>query len=232
MAQRISMVSGVAQVSVFGSQKYAVRVQLDPKALASRQVGIDEVERDCRGQREPAHRHALRGTHQAFTVQANGQLNKAADYRPLIVAYRNGAPVRLEEIGRVFDSVQNDKTASWYQRNRGHRAGHSAPAGHQHGGSGGHHQAVDAAISRRMMPARSTWTAFIDRSVSIRSSVDDVQFTLVAGAGAGGSGDLPFPAEPFGHGDSQPGAADVHRRHVRRDVSAGLFSWTIFRSWR
>ena len=118
LAQRISMVNGVAQVQVFGSQKYAVRVQLDPTTLASRGIGIDEVEQALdERQRQSADRHAL-GRAPAFTVQASGQLLNAAAFRPLIVAYRNGAPVRLEELGRVIDSVQNDKVASWFSDTR------------------------------------------------------------------------------------------------------------------
>src|SRR2546426_3015114 len=114
MAQRISMVSGVAQVQVFGAQKYAVHAKLDPKALASRQIGIDEVSTAIQNGNVNLPTGILYGTHQAFTVQANGQLNKAADYGPLIVAYRNGAPVRVIDVGTAVDGVEIDKTASWY----------------------------------------------------------------------------------------------------------------------
>src|SRR5437588_5566917 len=102
MAQRISMVSGVAQVSVFGSQKYAVRAQLDPKALASRQIGIDEVQQAVASGNVNLPTGILYGSHQAFTVQSTGQLMPAPQYAPLIVAYRNGAPVRLSDVGRTF----------------------------------------------------------------------------------------------------------------------------------
>src|SRR5438034_10702984 len=118
MAQLISMVNGVAQVSVFGSQQYAVRVQLDPNKLAARGNGIDEVRAAIASGNVNLPTGTLYGKHQAYTVQATGQLTKAADYRPLIVAYRNGRPVRLEELGRVFDSVQNDKVASWFNNTR------------------------------------------------------------------------------------------------------------------
>src|SRR6185437_15357235 len=96
LAQRISMINGVAQVSVFGSQQYAVRVQLDPNKLASRGIGIDEVRQAIDAGNVNLPTGTLYGHHQAFTIQASGQLQKAADYRPLIVAYRNGRPVRLE----------------------------------------------------------------------------------------------------------------------------------------
>ena len=105
MAQRISMVNGVAQVQVFGAQKFAVRVQLDPKALASRGLGINEVADAVKNDNVNLPTGTLYGAHQAFTVQATGQLTTAAAYRPLIVAYRGGKPVRLAELGRVINSV-------------------------------------------------------------------------------------------------------------------------------
>src|SRR5437868_100606 len=98
ISQRISMVPGVAQVSVNGAQQYAVRVQLDPNLLASRGIGIDEVQNAISTGNVNLPTGILHGQHQAFTVQASGQLLKAADYKPLIVAYRNGRPVRLEEL--------------------------------------------------------------------------------------------------------------------------------------
>ncbi|HEX2714750.1 MAG TPA: efflux RND transporter permease subunit, partial [Candidatus Acidoferrales bacterium] len=118
MAQRISMVGGVAQVQVFGSQKYAVRAQLDPRELTSRQLGIDEIADAVSRGNVNLPTGILWGQHQAVTVQANGQLYNAAAYRPLVVAYRNGSPVRLGELGRVIDSVENDKIASWYNLTR------------------------------------------------------------------------------------------------------------------
>src|SRR5690242_3375687 len=118
VAQRVSMVSGVAQVQVFGAQKYAVRAQLDPRAMATRQIGIDEVENAILNANVNLPTGTLFGHSTAYTVQATGQLLDAAHYRPLIVAYRNGSPVRLDEIGHVFDSVENDKTASWFSGDR------------------------------------------------------------------------------------------------------------------
>src|SRR5205085_10008062 len=118
MAQRISMVPGVAQVGVFGGAKYAVRVQVDPYQLASRQIGINEVSSAIQSGNVNMPTGVLCGQNKALTIQANGQLTTAAQYRPLIVAYRNGAPVRLEQMRRVFDSVENDKTASWYNAHR------------------------------------------------------------------------------------------------------------------
>src|SRR5258708_1579650 len=118
MAQRISMVDGVAQVAVFGSQKYAVRIQVDPDALSARGIGIDEVQKAIAQTNVNTPTGNLYGAHQSFTVQANGRLLNAAAYGPVIVAYRNGNPVRLNEIARVMDSVENDKVASWYSGTR------------------------------------------------------------------------------------------------------------------
>src|SRR5213075_2205164 len=118
LAQRISTISGVAHVTVFGSQKYAVRVQVDPRALASRGIGINEVESAIAAGNVNKPTGTLYGAHQTFNVQATGQLTDAAAYRPLVVAYRNGAPVRLDEIGRVVDGVQTDKVAGWFNEDR------------------------------------------------------------------------------------------------------------------
>src|SRR5437667_4911327 len=118
IAQRVSMVSGVAQVQVFGSQKYAVRVQVDPSRLASREIGLDEVSAAVQQGNVNLPTGTLWGRHQALTVEANGQLTDAAAYRPLIVTYRNGSPVRLEDLGRVIDSVENAKVASWFTGTR------------------------------------------------------------------------------------------------------------------
>src|SRR5206468_5661425 len=118
IAQRISMVSGVAQVQVNGAQKYAVRVRLDPLALASRGVGIDEVSDAVQKANVNLPTGVLWGRHEALTIQANGQLTDAAAYRPVIVTYREGSPVRLEEVAQVTDSAENDKVASWYNGTR------------------------------------------------------------------------------------------------------------------
>ncbi len=95
------MVSGVAQVMVYGSQKYAVRIQLNPDALASREIGADEVASAIKKANVNLPTGILAGSIREYTVQANGQLRNAEAYRPIIVAYRNGSPVRLDEIGRV-----------------------------------------------------------------------------------------------------------------------------------
>jgi HAE1 family hydrophobic/amphiphilic exporter-1 len=181
MAQRISMVSGVAQVSVYGSQKYAVRAQLDPKALAARQIGIDEVANAVANGNVNLPTGILYGNNQAFTVQASGQLTKAAQYAPLVVAYRNGAPVRLGDLGSVTDSVENDKTASWYGDERGMQRSIVLAIQRQPGTNT--MEVVDSIKTllpnfRKLIPPSVELNILYDRSESIRSSVNDVKFTL------------------------------------------------------
>jgi len=178
MAQRISMVSGVAQVQVYGSQKYSVHVQLDPRALAYRQLGIDEVENAVENGNVNLPTGTLYGQHQAFTVQANGQLMNAAAYRPLIVAYRNGAPVRIEQIGTAIDSVENDKLAAWYNDTR------SIVLAIQRQPGTNTIEVVNSIKAllptfRKQMPASVDLNILYDRSDSIRDSVNDVKFTLM-----------------------------------------------------
>ncbi len=178
LAQRISTITGVAQVQVFGSQKYAVRVQLDPNALASRGIGIDEVQKAVAQGNVNLPTGTLYGPYQAFNVQATGQLTDAAAYRPLIVAYRNGSPVRLEQLGRVIDSVQTDKVASWYNGVR------AIVLAIQRQPGTNTVEVVDAIRKllptfRTQIPASVNLNVLYDRSISIRESVRDVEFTLL-----------------------------------------------------
>ncbi|PYQ01751.1 MAG: acriflavine resistance protein B, partial [Acidobacteria bacterium] len=178
IAQRISMVSGVAQVQVNGAQKYAVRVRLDPLALASRGVGIDEVSDAVQKANVNLPTGVLWGRHEALTIQANGQLTDAAAYRPVIVTYREGSPVRLEEVAQVTDSVENDKVASWYNGTR------AIVLTVQRQPGTNTVEVVDAIKKllpsfRAQMPAAVKLEVLIDRSQSVRDSVNDVKFTLL-----------------------------------------------------
>jgi len=181
LAQRISMINGVAQVSVFGSQQYAVRVQVDPNKLAAYGIGIDEVESAVEQGNVDQPTGTLYGRHQAFTVQATGQLEHAADYRPMIVAYRNGNPVRLQELGRVIDSVQNDKVAAWYNTHDSSARAIVLAIQRQ---PGANTVAVVDNITRLLpqfrnqIPAAVHIDVLFDRSQSIRASVADVKHTL------------------------------------------------------
>ena len=182
MAQRISMVDGVAQVMVYGSQKYAVRVQLDPWELASRGIGIDEVATAITNGNVNLPTGILYGPHQSFTVQATGQLLRAGDYRPLIVTYRGGSPVRLRELGRVIDSVENDKTAAWYCTPEAQERSIVLAIQRQPGTNTVEvAKAVKALLPtfRAQMPASVEVNTLFDRSLAIDESARDVQFTLL-----------------------------------------------------
>ncbi|MFH1951414.1 MAG: multidrug efflux RND transporter permease subunit [Pseudomonadota bacterium] len=182
LAQRISMVTGVAQVMVYGAQKYAVRVQVDPKALASRGIGIDEAVNAIQKANVNLPTGTLWGSEQAVTVRASGQLTEAKDYRPVVVAYRGGAPVRLRDIGRVMDSVENNKSAYWFneipaiilaiQRQPGTNTVEVV-------------NAVKGILSslKASIPASVNIDVLYDRSESIRESVADVTFTLLLSIG-------------------------------------------------
>ena len=178
LAQRISTISGVAQVQVFGSQKYAVRVQLDPRAMATLGIGIDEVQQAIAQSNVNLPTGTIYGQYQSFNVQATGQLTNAAAYRPLIVAYRNGSPIRLEQLGAVLDSVQTDKVASWYNDER------SVILAIQRQPGTNTIEVVDSIKKilpsfQAQLPASINLNILYDRSVSIRASVGEVRFTLL-----------------------------------------------------
>jgi len=179
----VSTVNGVAQVQIFGQYKFAVHVQLDPKALATRQVGIDDVENALNSGNVNLPTGTLWGPERAPTVETEGQLFKAAEYSKLIVAYRNGAPVRLSDVGRVIDSVQNDKNQNYYysadspkgtiaiQLNIFKQPGTNAV------------QVVDDVKAMlptitAQLPPSVTLSPLFDRSITIRRSVNDVKFSL------------------------------------------------------
>jgi HAE1 family hydrophobic/amphiphilic exporter-1 len=178
LAEQISQINGVAQVSVFGSQQYAVRIQVDPNKLAACGLGIDQVEQAVEAGNVNQPLGTLYGKHQAFTVQANGQLNNAAAFRPMIVAYRNGSPVRLQQLGNVFDSVQNDKAAAWYNNTR------AVVLAVQRQPGANTVEVVDniqrlLPLFRERIPASVSLDVLFDRSQSIRKSVSDVEHTLL-----------------------------------------------------
>src|ERR1051326_1693837 len=178
LAQRISMSSGVSSVQVFGAQKYAVRVQLNPDALAARGIGIDEVERAIGQNNTNLPTGKLYGEKQSFTVQSSGQLTNAAAYRPIIVAWKNGNPVRLEELGRVIDGVETDKTAAWFDGVRGVILAVQRQPGTNTV------EVVDnikklLPVFRKEIPQAIHLNIAFDASESIRGSINDVKFTLV-----------------------------------------------------
>jgi hydrophobic/amphiphilic exporter-1 (mainly G- bacteria), HAE1 family len=196
LAQRLSMVEGVAQVNVYGSQKYAVRALLNPESLSAKGIGIDEVADAIAKGNANLPTGNLYGNRQNLTIESNGQLTTADAYRNLTIAYRNGSSVQLSNLGQVIDSVENDKVASWYF-SRSLRSGvaQQATAGEFLG-----RRAIILAIQKqtgtntvktvsqikkilpdfqKQLPAAIAMEVLFDRSQPIKESIDDVQFTLM-----------------------------------------------------
>ncbi len=178
LAQRIATISGVAQVQVFGQQKYAVRVQLDPKALASRGVGINEVQLAVSQANQNLATGTLYGKDRLFAIQATGQLFNAAAFDPVIVAYRNGSPIRLREVGRAVDGVQNNKVAAWFKNKRGVILAIQRQPGTN---------TIELVNKikellptfRAEVPVGISLDVLYDRSITIRDSVQDVEETML-----------------------------------------------------
>ncbi|MGQ9632674.1 MAG: efflux RND transporter permease subunit [Bryobacteraceae bacterium] len=187
MAQRISMVSGVAQVQLFGSATYAVRIQVNPTALASRGIGIDEIANAVRNWNVNMPTGELYGPSRTYTIQTTGQLTRAEAYRSMVLAYRNGSPVRLEDVASVYDSIENDKSAAWYYtRDRGAERTITLAIQKQPGTNT--IQVVDSIREllptfRAQLPPSVNLDVVYDRSQSIRESFHDIQFTLVLALG-------------------------------------------------
>jgi len=178
LAQRISMVTGVSRVNIFGEQKYGVRVQVDPDKLAAQNIGIDEVQRAIASSNTNLPTGQLDGKNQAMTIESSGTLPNASAYRPIIVAWRNGSPVRLEQVASVVDSVGNNKLAAWFNNV------HAIILAVQKQPGTNTVEVVDSIkallpqLRKEIPPAIGLSIAF-DASESIRGSIHDVEFTLV-----------------------------------------------------
>ncbi len=178
IAQRFSTVSGVAQVQVFGSQKYAMRLFVDPNALAKRGLGLDKVIGAIQSANSNLPSGALQGTARTYTVKSQGKLQKAEDFNAVIVSYKDGMPIRFGDIGRATDSVENEKIRSWYN---GERA--LILAIYRQPGS----NTVEVVNKlkellpeiTKEMPAGATLNVLVDRAEFIRDSIHEVNFTLV-----------------------------------------------------
>jgi HAE1 family hydrophobic/amphiphilic exporter-1 len=182
LARQLSTLDGVAQVNVYGAQKFAVRIQADPAALATRQIGIDQLANAIAAANVNVATGTLNGPTRQSVIHANGQLLNAKDFAPQIVAYRNGAPVRFQDVARVEDSVENNRAANWYRDERA--IGLSV----QRQPGSNTIELVDQ-IKRilptflQQLPASVHLDIIYDRSQTIRDSVFDVQITLlIAGA--------------------------------------------------
>ncbi len=182
MAQRISMVPGVSRVQIFGEQKYAVRVQADPDAMAAHNIGIDEVQKAISSANTNLPTGRLNGPQQAFTIESNGSLGNAAAYRPLIVAYRNGAPVRLDQVATVLDGVENDRQIAWINDVRCMVLAINKQPGTNTVEVVDNINRLLPEFRREIPPAVQFATAY-DASISIRNSIRDVEFTLVLTVG-------------------------------------------------
>jgi HAE1 family hydrophobic/amphiphilic exporter-1 len=178
LAQRISTIAGVAQVQVFGSQKYAVRIRANPDQLGARNMGIDELQQAIAQANVNQPIGIFDGSRQTFALKDNGQLSNAAAYRPLIVAWKNGAPIRLEDVATPIDSVENNRIASWNVDKR------AIVLAIQRQPGANTIETVDS-IKRILpnfqakLPAAIELTTLYDRSISIREAIHDVQFTLI-----------------------------------------------------
>ena len=193
MAQRISMVSGVAQVQVYGAQKYAVRVQVDPQELAARGIGIDQVAEAVAKANVNLPTGTLYGAQQAFTVQASGQLTQAEPYNSVIVTYRDGRPVRLGDIGVGLRQRRKRQGGGLVRQPALDHPGRPAPAGHQHRRGGQRRQEPAAphagAAAGLRVHARPLRRVDVDRGIGPRREVHAAVHPR-----AGGSGHFPLPA--------------------------------------
>jgi len=182
IAQRIATLPGVAEVAVLGSQKYAVRIQLDPRELVARGIGLDEVSAAVRGANANLPTGIVQGTDRAYTVEATGGLGRARDFQEVVVTFRNGAPVRLADLGRVLDDVESDREAAWFLRDGKEERSITLTVRRQPGSN-----TVEIARAIRallptvesQLPAAANLHVVYDRSESIEESVNDVQFTLL-----------------------------------------------------
>jgi HAE1 family hydrophobic/amphiphilic exporter-1 len=177
LAPQISQLPGIAQVLVYGAQKFAVRVQVDPIAAASRNISLDDVRTVVAKANSSAPVGTLQGQQQTVTLLATSAMRRAADYKPVTVAYRNGIPVKLEQIARIVDSVENDKVATWFNDTR------AIVLAIQRQPDANTVQVVDMVRNklpqmRAQVPPAIQMQPLFDRSISIRAAVADVQETL------------------------------------------------------
>ncbi|HMA55221.1 MAG TPA: efflux RND transporter permease subunit [Pseudolabrys sp.] len=177
LAPQISQLPGVAQVLVYGAQKFAVRVQVDPVAAAARNISLDDIRSVVAKANSSAPVGTLQGKQQAVTLLATGAMNHAADYRDVVVSYRNGAPIKLNEVARIIDSVENDKIATWFNDSR------AIVLAIQRQPDANTVEVVDSVRAklpamRAQVPPAIQMQPLFDRSISIRAAVWNVQETL------------------------------------------------------
>ena len=182
MSERLSMVNGVAQVTLRGTQKYAVRIQLDPRALEGLDLDADQVARAVSSQNANKPMGRLIGPDRILTLEANGEVEEAAPYREVVVAVREGRPIRLSEVARVTDSVEDDQSGAWFFTTDS-RAQTIILAVEKQPGM----NTIEVADAVRnllpemaaSLPASIRLAVLRDASIAIRASVADIQFTLL-----------------------------------------------------
>lgn len=178
LSQRISMVLGVSQVSIYGDQTYSPRVQVNPDKLASLGVGIDEVANAFANETVMLPTGSLYGAEKLYTIKAKGQLHSASAYMRQIITYKNGQPIRLKDVGRAIDSTLNNRNAAYFDQDQGIIIAVKRAAGTNT------IQVVQdildllPAIGATLPPSVKVEVLY-DRSTSIKESIDDVQFTLL-----------------------------------------------------
>jgi len=178
LARQISTIEGVAQVGVFGSAKYAVRIQADPAALATRQIGIDKLVNAVANANVNLATGALNGDTRSTVIHTGGQLNNAAEFNNQIVTYQNGSPVRLKDVATVIDGLENPYARSWYH-------GREAITLAIFRQPGSNVVEVTNTIKKVLpqfqasLPPSVKMDVVFDRSQMIRASIDDVQHTLL-----------------------------------------------------
>src|SRR6201999_3964676 len=174
IGQALSQLPGVAQILIYGTQKFAIRVQADPEAAAARGLTLDDIRTAVSRANSSTPVGTLNGPKQDVALQASGQMDKAADYRQGVVAFRNGSPVKLDEIAKIYDSVENDKIATWLGNER------AIVLAIQKQPDANTVAVVDNVLAklpslRASVPPSVTMQVMMDRSISVRQAVADVE---------------------------------------------------------
>src|ERR1700730_17225507 len=178
IGQVLSQIPGVAQVTIFGAQKFAIRVQADPEAAAARGLSLEDIRTAVSRANSSTPVGTLNGPKQDISLQASGQMDKAIDYRQFVVAWRNGSPVKLDEVAKIYDSVENDKIATWFNGER------AIVLAIQKQPDANTVAVVDSVLAklpalRAQIPPSVSVNVMMDRSISIRQAVSDVEETLL-----------------------------------------------------
>ncbi|MFZ0593742.1 MAG: efflux RND transporter permease subunit [Bryobacteraceae bacterium] len=178
IARRISMVSGVASVNVFGSAKYAVRIQIDPNQLASRKIGLEEIRDAVSKGNLNLPTGSLYGATKSYSVWSSSQLSAASEFAPMIVSYQNGSPVRLQDLGKVFDSYTDTHSTFWWNVNPAIVLAVNKQPGSNTVATVDRIQAILPTLKQEL-PASLVFDGVFDASTNIRESIADVKFTLI-----------------------------------------------------